>query len=95
MLAQSIEEEKQIREFQVLQMKESWEDAARRRADLNAQPAPLDFDHTNCGPAAALKFSGEDTSRQDRVRQQKEQMRKVRSSYLPPSVHHMTLSLSV
>ncbi|RYG99969.1 hypothetical protein EON65_49795, partial [archaeon] len=75
-LSQSMEEEKQMRQFQMQQMKQSWEDAKQHQRDLAALPGPKDFDVQNCGPAAALKFSGEDESRYDRSRRQKDQMRK-------------------
>lgn len=65
-----------MREFQMQQMKQSWEDAKQHQKDLAAMPGPMDFDVKNCGPAAALKFSGEDESRYDRSKRQKDQMRK-------------------
>lgn len=76
MLAQSSEEEKQMREFQMQQLRNSWEDAKQHREALRTMPAPKDFDNERCGPAAALKFSGEDTSRSERASLQKAQMKK-------------------
>lgn len=57
------------------QMKQSWaENAARKKVESNAAP-PSDFDYENAGPASLQKMEGEDTERENRIKQQKEQMR--------------------
>ncbi len=64
-----------MRQFQMNQMKQSWaENAARKKAESNAAP-PSDFDYENAGPASLQKMKGEDIERENRVKQQKEQMR--------------------
>lgn len=75
-LEQAMEEEKQMKEFQMNTMKKDWENAVQARRSKAAEPSVPDFDPANCGPAAALKFSGEDGNRYDRLRLQKEQMRR-------------------
>eukprot|EP00981_Chlorochromonas_danica_P002070 scaffold420_cov169-Ochromonas_danica.AAC.30 len=76
LLAQSAEEERQMREFQMQQLKESWESAKSHQQTLKAQPSTKDFDIENCGPASALRFAGEDQSHDDRLSSQKAQMKK-------------------
>lgn len=76
MLAQASEEERQMREFQMSQIRESWEDARRHKELLASLPPPKDFDNENAGPASALCFSGEDSRREERTFLQKQQMRK-------------------
>ena len=75
-LAQAMEEEKQMKEYQMNSIKKDWEDAVQNRKAKTSAPTGPDFDTDNCGPAAALKFSGEDTNRGPRLRLQKEQMRR-------------------
>ncbi len=75
-LAQAMDEERQMKEFQMTQIRSDWERAVQLKRSKDAEPRGVDFDNANCGPAAALKFSGEDTNRFDRIRLQKEQMRK-------------------
>ena len=75
-LAASLEEERQMKDYQMRELKKSWEDAARHRSTLKAQPRGADFDPDNSGPASLQVFSGEDTKRVERQSQQKEQMRK-------------------
>lgn len=65
-----------MREFQMNQMKQSWEESIYKRKEIASQPPPVDFDHANCSTAAALKFSGEDNNRNQRIKKQKDQMRK-------------------
>lgn len=70
-----MEEERRMREFQMNQMKKSWEeDAARKLAEKNRAP-PTDFNRVDCGPASVLQMKGEDLDRINRVKDQREQMK--------------------
>ena len=74
-MAASIEEERQMREFQMNQMKQNWaETAAQKKAERNKAPEP-DWDLTKAGAASLQKMSGEDTNRVERIAKQKEQMK--------------------
>eukprot|EP00599_Poterioochromonas_sp_BG-1_P000339 CAMPEP_0173149274 /NCGR_PEP_ID=MMETSP1105-20130129/10229_1 /TAXON_ID=2985 /ORGANISM="Ochromonas sp., Strain BG-1" /LENGTH=327 /DNA_ID=CAMNT_0014064111 /DNA_START=213 /DNA_END=1196 /DNA_ORIENTATION=- len=76
-LAEADEEEKQMKKFQMDQIKQSWElTLTQQKAQNKVLDDRIDFDENNCGPAAALRFAGEDTFRADRHRQQKDQMRR-------------------
>ena len=64
-----------MREFQMNQMKQSWEmEAARKRAEKEKPPA-TDFNRDDCGPASVLQLKGEDLDRVNRIKEQREQMR--------------------
>lgn len=70
-----MEEERRMREFQMNQMKKSWEeDAARKLAEKNRAP-PTDFNRVDCGPASVLQMKGEDLDRINRIKDQREQMK--------------------
>lgn len=71
-----MEEERQMREFHMQQIKQSWEDSLNHKKDLAAQPAVPDFDLSNCSTSSALRFAGEDPKRAERISMQKEQMRR-------------------
>jgi Fe2+ transport system protein B len=76
-LAEADEEERQMKAFQMQQIKQSWADTLSQQKDhQDGLDARVDFDHGNCSAAAALRFNGEDTYRHDRLVAQKEQMRK-------------------
>lgn len=76
-LAEADEEERRMKAFQMAQIKQSWETTlSQQRAQDKVLDDRTDFDHANCGPAAALRFAGEDPYRADRIREQKEQMRR-------------------
>jgi len=76
-LAAADEEEKQMKAYQMEQIKRSWEETreSRKQQDTKRE-AMIDFDNENCGTASALKFNGEDVSRIERIRLQKDQMRR-------------------
>ena len=74
LLAGAQEEERQMREFQMSQIKQSWEDSKRFKEEEINRPKGKDFDVENAGPASALRFFGEDTNRPQRHRLQKQQM---------------------
>lgn len=74
LLAASQEEERQMKEFQMGQIKQSWEDSMRHRSEEAARPKGKDFDVENAGPSSALRFFGEDSNRKERLRLQKQQM---------------------
>lgn len=76
MLAASMEEERQMKEFQMNEMKKSWSQSIQYKRELASQPPPKDFDSENAGPAAALRFFGEDSNRANRLQQQKQQLQK-------------------
>lgn len=76
-LAEADEEERQMKAFQMTQIKQSWEDTlSQQKAQDKVLDDRIDFDYDGCGPAAALRFAGEDTYRSERTRAQKEQMRR-------------------
>jgi DNA polymerase III alpha subunit (gram-positive type) len=75
-LAQSMEEERKMKEYQMNQMRNDWDRAIQLKKTQAAEPKGPDFDNAQCGPSAALRFSGEDTNRFDRLKQQKDQMRR-------------------
>lgn len=75
-LAQAMDEERRMKEFQMNQVRSDWERAIDYKKTKEAEPRGPDFDNANCGPASALRFFGEDTNRVDRLKQQKEQMRR-------------------
>lgn len=87
LLAGAQEEERQMREFQMNQIKQSWEDSMRHRQELASQPRGKDFDLDNAGPASALRFFGEDPNRTDRLRLQKQQMQKWIQEQLGEKAH--------
>jgi hypothetical protein len=74
-LAASMEEERMMREFQMNQMKVSWEEAMRKRTAEKEAPPGTDFDLDHCGPASLIVMKGEDVQGAERVSAQKEQMR--------------------
>ncbi len=64
-----------MKEYQMRELKKSWEDASQYRTYQKSLPRGLDFDPQNSGPASLQRFSGEDTDQYERKRLQKEQMR--------------------
>jgi hypothetical protein len=87
-LAEADEEERQMKRFQMQQIKESWAQTLSQQKDQQDDlDARVDFNHEQCGPAAALKFSGEDTNRQERIRLQREQMRRWVQEQLAEKTH--------
>jgi len=76
-LASQVEEEKQMRDFQMEQMKSSWTHAIQTKEDMrrsyHEEPA---IDLEKCGPSSAQILSGEDTNRKQRLEQQKTQMQR-------------------
>lgn len=71
------EEEKQMRKFQMMQMKDSWETEMRdRKATKTRRDAEPDFNRDNAGPASLQIMGGEDPDRFERQKLQKEQMRR-------------------
>lgn len=74
-LAASMEEERQMKEFQMRQLKQSWADNAARKQMEKTQPPPPDFDLSNAGPASLQNMSGEDVDRYERIKKQREQMK--------------------
>jgi len=74
-LEEAKEEERLMREFQKAQIKQSWDDAIDGRkteiANTNVYLDPLES-----GPSAAQNFAGADPFRKERIKAQKEQMRK-------------------
>jgi hypothetical protein len=70
-----MEEERQMKEFQMNQLKQSWADtAARKQFEKSQAPVP-DFNHDIAGPASLQKMSGEDVDRYERIKKQREQMK--------------------
>jgi hypothetical protein len=87
-LAEADEEERQMKKFQMTQIKESWASTlSQQRAQTKELDDRTDFDYENCGPAAALRFTGEDPLRVDRKRAQKEQMRQWVQEQLAEKAH--------
>jgi len=76
LLTASLEEERQMKEYQMHTMKQNWADAANERNRVKNAPKGRDFDPDNCGSASLQKFSGEDENRIQRLKLQKDQMRK-------------------
>lgn len=76
LLTASIEEERQMKEYQMNMMKQSWADAARERAEEKNRYKGPDFDRDNSSSSSLQKMSGEDENRIERLRLQKDQMRK-------------------
>lgn len=75
MLAQSLEEERQMKEFQLQQMRASWEtEIARKKAEA-ARPKTPEFDIANSGPASLQQMEGIDVQKAEREEMQKRQMR--------------------
>jgi hypothetical protein len=74
-LAASMEEERQMKDFQMRQLKQSWAQEAERKKSEKSQPPPPDFNHQIAGPASLQRMTGEDTNRHDRIKQQREQMK--------------------
>jgi hypothetical protein len=70
-----MDEERHMREFQMNQLKSSWEDAMRKRTAEREAPPGTDFDVQNCGPASLIVMKGEDLQGGERSKQAKEQMR--------------------
>jgi hypothetical protein len=87
LLAASFEEERQMREFQMNQIKKCWEDAKEYKKQQAALPPPIDFDSENAGPAAALRFVGEDPQRKERHYSQKRQMHNWVQEQLAEKAH--------
>jgi hypothetical protein len=75
LLAASMEEERQMKEFQMAQLKQSWADNAARRQYEKTQAPPPDFDPNTAGAASLQKMSGEDANRYERIKKQREQMK--------------------
>lgn len=75
LLAASIEEERQMKEYQMNEIKKNWECAIQEKQEARSAPKQPDFDPANCGPASLQKCSGEDANRIERLRAQKNQMR--------------------
>lgn len=76
-LANADEEERQMKAYQMVQIKKSWEETRESRKQQETTRVNMtDFDYDRCGAASALKFVGEDGSRKDRIRLQKDQMRR-------------------
>lgn len=65
-----------MKEYQMRELKKSWSEAAEKRNFTKTQPRGPDFDPANSGPASLQRFSGEDTDRENRLKEQKNQMRK-------------------
>lgn len=76
-----------MKEFQMNQMKQSWEESNRLRYDQAHQPKTVDFDVDNAGPASALRFFGEDTNRKERKQLQKNQMQQWVQEQLAEKAH--------
>ncbi len=74
-LEEAKEEERQMREFQKAEIKNSWDDAVAEKKKIAAKPEPF-LDPLEAGPSAAQNFAGADPFRKDRIKEQKEQMRK-------------------
>jgi len=76
-LAGADEEERHMKAFQMEQMKNSWEETRQNRHQQQTKHnEAVDFDYEGCGTSSALKFVGEDNSRLERIKLQKEQMRR-------------------
>jgi hypothetical protein len=76
-LAAADDEERQMKAFQMEQIKKSWEETRESRKQQETKRDQMtDFDYDNCGASSALKFVGEDGARRERIRLQKEQMRR-------------------
>lgn len=76
-LATQVELEKQMRTFQMEQLKSSWVQAIENKEEMrksyNADPA---IELEKCGPSSAQILAGEDPNRKHRLEQQKLQMRR-------------------
>lgn len=70
-----MEEERQMKEFQMRQLKQSWEDQANKKQFEKTQQPPPDYNPEIAGPASLQYMSGEDTNREERTRRQREQMK--------------------
>jgi hypothetical protein len=70
-----MEEERQMKEFQMAQLKQSWAETAARRQFEKSQPPAPDFNPDVAGPASLQKMSGEDADRYERIKKQREQMK--------------------
>lgn len=75
MLAAAAEEERRMKEFQMKQMRDSWEsELTKKRAEAARDKGP-DFDPMHSGPSSLQVLEGEDPQRTDRIRKQQQQMR--------------------
>jgi len=73
-LAAAVQEEKDMRSYQMSEMRKSWDEAVElRRLRDEIQSKDIDFDRV--GMAAAVNFAGEDINRGERLSQQKAQVR--------------------
>lgn len=76
-MAQSREEEKQLRDYQAAEMRKSWDESLRRKKEEEmARRAIKDIEFDKCGPSAAVNFTGQDITKEERTRMQKEQMKR-------------------
>jgi len=72
-LEEVAEEEKEMRKFQAVALKESWEQSLLEKRERDAIKDP-EFNRDTAGMAAVQKFSGEDDSRLDRIQAQQKQL---------------------
>jgi hypothetical protein len=72
-LEETKQEEADMKKYLNEDVKKSWDDAVRFKENKYVEP---DLDPANAGVSAAQTFAGADPYRKDRIRSQKEQMRK-------------------
>jgi len=78
-LAASNEEERQMKEYQMRELKKSWAEVSSERKDAKKQPRGPDFDPENCGASSLQKFTGEDPLRIERKKTTKRSNEKMDS----------------
>jgi hypothetical protein len=75
LIMESIEhEQRKMKQFYMEEVKKSWEISKTEKKDC-ITPKKFVTSPDICGPAACQKFAGEDPTREDRIREQKKQMR--------------------
>ena len=75
LIMESIEDEqRKMKQFYMQEIKKSWE-ASKTEIKSAMTPSRSITRPDTCGPASCQKFDGEDPTRDDRIRQQKDQMR--------------------
>ena len=75
-LSAAAQEEMEMKKFNDTIVRKSWDQSIREKEELRkSQSLDPDVDLDNCGMASAIKFAGEDSNSDERLRLQKQQMR--------------------
>lgn len=74
-LAAALQEEKDMRSFNMAVSRKSWDDAIEFKRQQTMEVPTPDIDFERCGMSSATKFAGEDADRVSRLAQQKLQVR--------------------